>query len=220
MIKSIFTFLACLLLCFIHSGCKKIEITQVSPADFIQKDDGGGEGGRIASLVPGDAIEISVEVDGRMEVTMHRTSINHLGMVTLPLVGDTKVGGLTVGSARAVIAETYGAYFVHPPVIMISRAEDSVQGEWGFVTVTGQVAQPGRVKIESAKGIKLTSVIQNSGGFSSSAKKSDIRVSRTDADGRIIRTDIDYTQIGQKGNLDADIDLKDGAVVYVPQRIF
>jgi polysaccharide biosynthesis/export protein len=200
-------------------GCTSVGTTTVSTKDFVQKaaDD---DAAKIAELVAGDAIELSVEVDGRMEVSAHRAGINHFGMATLPLVGDVRIGGLTLGDARSVIAETYGAYFVNPPVIMISRLEDSAEGEWGHVTVTGRVGQPGRVKILSSKGIKLTAAIQESGGFGGSAKKNDIRISRTEKDGRRLRVSVDYNDIGQDGNVDADLDLVDGDIVYVPERIF
>ena len=63
-------------------------------------------------LQPGDSIEISVEVDGRMEVPLHRASLNFSGIATLPIVGDVKVGGLKLDIARAVITKRYGALFV------------------------------------------------------------------------------------------------------------
>ncbi len=217
--KPAFLSLVLIAFCFVHAGCTSSGSLTVSPKEFVQ-DVQGANGGQVAGLVSGDAIELSVEVDGRMEVIAHRAGINPSGMVTLPLVGDVRIGGMTVGAARDLIAKTYGRYFVNPPVIMLSRVEDSVQGEWGFVTVTGQVGQPGRVKVESASGIKLTSAIQEAGGFADSAKKNDIRVSRKGSDGRKIQVKVDYEEIGQKGNVEADIDLKDGDVVYVPQRIF
>jgi polysaccharide export outer membrane protein len=200
-------------------GCTTTDTTTVTAKDFtnVVKDEGGT---KIAELVPGDSIEVSVEVDGRMEVVAHRGGINHLGMVTLPLVGDVKVAGLTLENARGVIARTYGAYFVSPPVIMISRLDDAVEGEWGFVTVTGRVGQPGRIRIPSAKGIRLTSAIQQAGGFGPSAKLSEIQITRTEQDGHKIRVTINYSDIGQDGNADADVSLLDGDIIYVPQRIF
>jgi polysaccharide export outer membrane protein len=200
-------------------GCNTTNSTLVAPKEFSQKATESA-GNQISLLVSGDSIEVSVEVDGRMEVSAHRGEINHFGKVTLPLVGDVKVGGLTMGNARSVIANTYGAYFVSPPVIMVSRMEDSVSGEWGYVTVTGKVQQPGRVKVLTANGIRLTAVIQESGGFSPSAKSSGIRISRIEKDGRRIQVSVDYNEIGQDGNVDADVNLLDGDIVYVPERIF
>ncbi|MDF7799419.1 polysaccharide biosynthesis/export family protein [Pontiellaceae bacterium B1224] len=200
-------------------GCTTTATTTVTAEDFSKGIQVEGET-KVAALVPGDSVEVSVEVDGRMEVASYQAGINHLGMITLPLVGDVKVGGMTVEGARAVLAQTYGAYFVNPPVIMVSRMSDSAVGEWGFVTVTGRVGQPGRIKIPSAKGIRLTTAINESGGFGPSAKTSDIQVTRAEEDGRKIRVSINYNDIGQDGNDQADVSLFDGDIVYVPQRIF
>lgn len=218
MAKHLLFLLSCLCLIALP-GCKTGDVMTVSPSD-LSAVEAVADDIPTSQLIGGNSIELSVEVAGRMEIAMHRASINQQGVVTLPLVGDVHIGGMTLSEARQVIYTTYGAYFVTPPVIMISRVDDAVQGKWGFVTMTGRVSQPGRVKIESANGIKLTSAIQKAGGFSGSAKKSGIRVSRIDSSGKKIQVKVDYDDIGQKGNIDADIDLKDGDIVYVPQRIF
>lgn len=171
-------------------------------------------------LAPGDGVEVSVEVDGNMEVSSHRAEINSQGMVTLPLVGDVKIGGMKLSAARDAIAKTYGAYYVNPPVVMLSLFGGGAEGEWGFVTVLGRVNQPGRVPLPSQNGINLSAAVQLAGGFSPSAKTGDIRISRTDELGLTTRISIDFEQIGRAGNADADVVLTDGDIVYVPERIF
>ena len=200
-------------------GCATSESTSVSPKDFLQnKPD---QPSKSSKLTGGDTIELSVEVDGRMEVLSHRAQINPQGKVTLPLVGDVKIGGYTLDKARGAIAKTYGAYYVNPPVIMVSLLADPESGgEWGSVTVMGRVNQPGRVPLRSQQGMNLTEAIQLAGGFAASAKNSDIRISRTDELGMKTRVSVDFKEIGQSGNKEADIKLIDGDIVYVPERIF
>jgi len=173
-----------------------------------------------SKLAAGDALEVSVELDGRMEVMSYRAEINHRGMATLPLVGDVKVGGSTLDSARQAIADAYGAYYVNKPVVMLSLLTVSQVGEWGAITVMGRVGKPGRIPLRNQNGMNLTEAIQMAGGFSASAKKSGIRVSRTGKDGKKLRVSVDYEEIGQGGNAEADIKLIDGDIVYVPERIF
>lgn len=173
-----------------------------------------------SELVVGNTVELSVEVDGNMEVLSHHAQINQQGMVTLPLVGDVKISGYTLSKARSTIAQTYGAYYVNPPVVMLSLQVDPEDGEWGSVTVMGRVIQPGRVPLRSQSGMNLTEAIQEAGGFAPSANKSKIRVSRTDKDGKNLKVYVDFEEIGQKGNMDSDIKLIDGDIIYVPQRIF
>ncbi len=173
-----------------------------------------------SELAVGNTVELSVEVDGNMEVLSHRAQINQQGMVTLPLVGDVKISGYTLSKARSTIAKTYGAYYVNPPVIMLSLQVDPEDGEWGAVIVMGRVIQPGRVPLRSQNGMNLTEAIQAAGGFAPSANKSKIRVSRTDKDGKKLKVYVDFEEIGQKGDMDSDIKLIDGDIIYVPQRIF
>ena len=115
---------------------------------------------------------------------------------------------------------TYGAYYVNPPVVMLALTDGDAVGEWGFVTVLGRVNKPGRVPLQSQKGINLSAAVQLAGGFAPSAKQSDIRVSRIDGNGKKLRVSIDFEQIGLAGNAAADILLVDGDIIYVPERIF
>lgn len=204
---------SCLLLI---AGCTT---TDVSTQDFAQS----GSAARheeASELAAGDAIEVSVEVDGRMEVSRHRTELNPQGYVTLPLVGDVLVQGMKLQQARNVIHKTYAAYYVNPPVTMVSRMGKAEAGEWGEVTVMGRVRNPGRIPLPDADGINLTEAIQGAGGFSPSAKPTGIKISRMDANGKKLQVTVDYEAIGQGGNAAADINLLDGDIIYVPERIF
>ena len=202
----------------LYSGCATSGTPSVSTQEFVQsKQDQPSSSGKLSA---GNTIELSVEVDGNMEIFSHRAQINQQGMATLPLVGDVEISGCTLSEARGTIAKTYGAYYVNPPVIMLSLAVDPGDGEWGAVTVMGRVGRPGRVALRSQSGINLTEAIQEAGGFSGSAKKNDIRISRQGQDGKRIRISVDFDEIGQKGNAEADVKLMDGDIVYVPERIF
>ncbi len=199
-------------------GCVSTESTSVSTQDFMlsMQDDALF----ISDLVPGDRIEVSVEVDGIMEVSSHRAELNHQGMVTLPLIGDVRIEGLKLDEARNIISKTYGAYYVNPPVVMLAMVNDGDSSEWGSVTVLGRVNQPGLVPVASRRGIPLSAAVQAAGGFSSSAKISDIRISRIDGKGNKIQVSVDFKQIGLAGNSEADLPLKAGDIIYIPERIF
>lgn len=200
----------------LHAGC--VGTPSVSTQDFLQNQP--EQSAHLGELAAGDTIELSVEVDGNMEVLLHRAQINQQGIVTLPLVGDVEIGGHVLNKARGIIAKTYGAYYVNPPVIMLSLQVDPGDGEWGAVTVMGRVAQPGRIPLRNQNGMNLTEVIQEAGGFASSANKSKIRISRIDKNGKKLKVYVDFEEIGQKGSVDADVKLMDGDIVYVPERIF
>ena len=202
----------------LYTGCASSGTTDVSTREFVQSTP--GQPSTTSKLAAGDTIEVSVEVDGNMEVFSHRAQINQQGMATLPLVGDVEISGYTLSEARGIIAKTYGAYYVNPPVIMLSLAVEPGDGEWGAVTVMGRIGRPGRVALRSQNGINLTEAIQEAGGFSGSAKKNDIRISREGRDGKRIKISVDFDGIGRQGNAEADVKLMDGDIVYVPERIF
>jgi len=200
------------------AGCATMNPGSATTQGFLSGKQNGSSQAR--DLAPGDGVEVSVEVDGSMEVSLHRAKLNHQGVVTLPLVGDVKVGGMKLASARDRITKTYGAYYVNPPVVILTLMDGGIEGEWGFVTVLGRVNKPGRVPLQSPEGMNLSAAVQMADGFATSAKQSDIRVSRTDELGMKTRISVDFGQIGQAGNADADIMLIDGDIIYVPERIF
>ncbi len=197
-----------------YTGCT----SKLTLSDFDDIREGGA--GNETRLASGDTLELSVEVDGRMEVALHRAKVDMRGVVTLPLVGEVKVGDMTLEVARRVIAARYGEYYVNPPLIMLATIEDDEVGEWGRVTVLGRVGQPGVVPLSSSRGINLTAAIQAAGGFAPSAKTSAIRVWRTSKEGMKIRVTVNFDEIGRQGNTAADLKLMDGDIVDVPERIF
>lgn len=206
------------LVLLIAAGCSTSESSNLSRKDFVQSK--LFDAPRIKPLAYGDTVELSVEVDGTMEVSLYRAKINNLGYVTLPLIGDVRVAGFRLNEARITIAQAYSEYYVNPPVIMLNLVGDDKVGEWGYVTVLGRVERPGRVAIQSADGIALSEAIHSAGGFAISAKQSDIRVTRPDRYGNKIQTTVNFEQIGLEGNAEADLILKGGDVIYVPERIF
>jgi len=208
-------FLSTVVMATLFMGCSPQKTTRVDTLDFMQSSPKSMKG---TELSAGDTVEISVEVDGSMEVPRQRANINYRGIVTLPLVGDVKVGGLNLDVARAVIAKRYGVYYVAEPVIIVSRIDEDAVSEWGQVTVLGRVNNPGPVPLSSGAGMKLSAVIQAAGGFASSANTAKIQVTRVDDRGRKLRVVVNFDEIGEAGNGVADLMLMDSDIVNVPER--
>jgi protein involved in polysaccharide export with SLBB domain len=202
----------------LHCGCGTYQRSQSSAEAFTQNRPSDASEG--ALLAVDDTIEVSVEVDGNMEVSHHQSRISYQGLVTLPLIGDVEIVGLKLDRARNVIAEKYNRYYVNPPVIMISLVDANELADFGSVSVLGKVGSPGLVPISSRRGLKLSAAVQAAGGFSPSAKVSRIRITRMGENGQKIQTTVDFEQIGQEGNAEVDLNLIDGDIVYVPERIF
>jgi len=200
-------------------GCSTQKSTIVGTRDFSQTSP-KARTVQAVELTSGDMIEFSVEVDGTIEVPRQVASVDYQGKVTLPLVGDVKVGGLNLEIARSVIAKRYRSYYVNEPVIMVSVVDENAVSEWGQVTVLGRVNKPGVVPLTTGTGMSLSAAIQAAGGFASSAKANDIRVSRINKEGKKIQVSVNFDEIGRSGNAGADINLLAGDIVFVPERIF
>lgn len=127
MLKKLSRFSILMLSLALLAGCNTSEITPVS-AETFNTEQKTPENSEASKLAAGESVELSVEVDGQMEVAEHRATINEAGMVTLPLVGDVKVGNKSLSDARAEIASTYSSYYVNTPVIMFSRILEDVCG--------------------------------------------------------------------------------------------
>lgn len=219
MLKTVFRMSVISLLVWVLAGCNTTKTSTVSTQDFKNATT-TKDMSQLTPLIAGNTIEVSVEVDGRMEVARHRAGLSYQGYVTLPLVGDVKVGGLTLAQARGVIAKTYGAYYVSTPVIMLSMLGGANEGEWGYITVMGRIRTPGTVPLSDADGMKLSQAIQAAGGFAASAKQTEIRITRINSSGKKVQVYVNFEAIGQAGHAESDVDLIDGDIVYVPERIF
>ncbi len=219
MLRSLVYSFLILLFVIAMNGCESTSTTTVDAQGFSQLA-AGEDAAEVSRLTVGDALEVSVEVDGRMEYSAHRAIINHLGFVTLPLVGDVGVGGLKLDAARSVITKRYSSYYVSRPVVMVSLIGTGGESEWGQVSVMGRVRNPGPVQLESGPEIRLSAAIRAAGGFAPSAKTSEIQVTRINASGQKVRVKVDFGTIGKSGNADDDLTLKEGDIVFVPERVF
>jgi polysaccharide biosynthesis/export protein len=120
----------------------------VAAAAFAQSGD---------KLGPGDAVHITVYQQPDMTTDAR---INDKGMVTMPLVGEVKIGGLSPSAAGAQIAAELkrGKYLNNPQVTVALTTLRSRQ-----VSVLGMVARPGRYALDDTSA-KLADVIAAAGG--------------------------------------------------------
>lgn len=91
---------------------------------------------------------------------------------------------------------------------------------WGFVTVMGKVKAPGKIPIPPTRDLTVTGAIQLSGGLERAANRGRIRVSRQLAQGEVQRFSVDLDDIAKKGEVEQDILLKPGDVIFIPETFF
>jgi polysaccharide export outer membrane protein len=130
----------------------------------------------VSQLSPGDPI--SVQVIGQPDAT--NVFVGDDGMITLPLIGNVHVAGMTSIEAAARVARALkdGGFFVDPQVTILTQPRSQV------VTVLGEVRSTGRFAI--TPGTTILDLLAQAGGVKETA--SDIGyIQRRDDNGHINR---------------------------------
>lgn len=156
-------------------------------------------------LGPGDVLKISVY--GNPDLALD-TRVNDEGVISYPLVGDIKVGGMAPSEAEKTIADKLknGGFIRDPHVNLIVTVRESQQ-----IAVLGQVNKPGRFAIDTKH--DLTDVLAMAGGVNEEA--GDMVTLIRKSDGKTSKQQIDLLQIMREPGSAKDPELLPGDVVYV-----
>lgn len=170
---------------------------------------------------PGVALVVQVSTIAQPPTTM-QVQVDQNGDITLPLLLQEPVhcDGLKLDALKNKLVKAYSVYYKQPQITVTFAPFDVKSGgvsPWGTVTVLGQVGQPGPVNMPSTQDLTITKVIQVSGGFRPFADRSKVQVWRCDKDGSRARTIVDIDEIGRKGRIELDMQLRAGDVVWVPE---
>jgi polysaccharide biosynthesis/export protein len=130
------------------------------------------------------------------------------GYITLPLINEIQVTGMTTANLRKLLEEKYKEFTVDPFVTI--RIEGIASAE---VFMVGQVGKPGAFPLVGNE--TILQLLTRSGGLSVFADRSNIRVVRREKD-KITEYVVDYDAI-LKGDLRQDILLRPGDRIIVPE---
>lgn len=155
---------------------------------------------------PSDVLAVNVWKDAELSRTV---LVRPDGRISLPLIGELEVSGLTALKVQELISQKLGPYISKPQVTVIVTEVRS-----RTYTVVGKIAHPG--SFELGKPTTILDAIAISGGFQDFAKTNKIYVIRRAEDGSQTRLPFDYKKVigGQKA--DENINLKNGDTVVVP----
>lgn len=173
-------------------------------------------------VVPGQVLQVAVLVAGDKEIDEEARRVSSRGEISLPLLGNVQIAGMTLHVLASHLTEMYSEYLVDPQVV-IQFAKDETSNTvtpWGYVTVLGTVESPGKVNMPPTMDLTVSMAIQQAGGFAPSAKDTAIRITRPNSDGGNTQFDVNLRRVGAKGELDNDPRLQPGDIVYVPEMIF
>jgi polysaccharide export outer membrane protein len=154
----------------------------------------------------GDSLKITVFQSPELSL---EARVNENGAISFPLLGQVRIGGLSVTQAEKTIADGLraGNYLKQPQVIIAIGQVRAHQ-----VSVLGQVGKPGRYPIEMA-GMRLSELIATAGGVANDG--SDIISLTGTRAGKPVRLQIDIAQLMATANSEQDPIILNGDVIYI-----
>ena len=158
-------------------------------------------------LGAGDVIRIVVYQNPDLTL---ETRVSETGVVSFPLLGNVRIGGLGVSAAEKLIADGLkNGNFVKQPQVTLTL----LQIKGNQASVLGQVNRPGRYPIETAD-MRLTDLLANAGGVATSG--SDQLVLTGTRNGKPFRQEIDLPGVfSAEQNRANDILIQNGDVLWV-----
>ena len=155
---------------------------------------------------PGDVLSIDVrdEADLTKQVTVRLD-----GHITLPLLNDVDVVGLTCTELREKLTNKYKTYILKTIEILVTVV-DSVNNK---IYIDGQINAPGEYPLQ--KHMTILQAIARAGGLADFAKASDIRLIRK-INGAEKPYRVDYNAIVSGNDLSQNVQLKPDDTIYVP----
>jgi polysaccharide export outer membrane protein len=137
------------------------------------------------------------------------------GTLSLPLVGNVSVQGLTLEAASDRIAQRYSQYLRRPVVTLNLLARRPL-----VVAIAGEINRPGSyaLRIEGTSFPKLTQLLEAAGGITQSADLRQVEVRRLQQ-GRTQIFTANLWDLINTGNLNQDVVLRDGDSIYIPSTL-
>jgi len=179
-----------------------------------------GSDGAAASLIGhtyhlgvDDVVRVSVWGNPDLSVTV---PVRPDGMISVPLVGDVRAGGLAPMQVASNVEHALSAYVRKPQVAVIVTDLKSHE----FLTrvrVTGAVRRP--VTLPFRQGMTVLDAVLEAGGVNEFASANGTVLHRRIHD----RSEVLHVELGDilnKGNLGTNYALRPGDVITVPERLF
>jgi len=162
----------------------------------------------------GDMFNFSVY--GERDLTAKRGVVKPDGTLTIPMIGDVKISGLTVNEAMQKISKQMHN-FLQDAVISLLPVEFKAQS----YTILGKINKPGRYPIQ--EGTRLIDAIAESGDLSIGLFQGST-IELADLEHAFIRRDldvlpVDFTELVRKGNPLHNIPLEDHDYIYIPSAL-
>lgn len=151
-----------------------------------------------------DQIQISILPEPTIERVL---TVRPDGKVSLDLIGDVQVSGLTTKEIAEAVRISIGRFKRNASVTVTLIAAES-----DTITLFGEVIQPGTFPIQHD--IRIAEAIAQLGGTTHFASKRYVRVIRAEGESTVVLR-VNLSRI-QAGDLSTNIQLQSGDIVVVP----
>ena len=172
----------------------------------------------VYKLSPFDLVRVTVYGEDDLACEQR---ISDKGILSMPLLGGILVGNSTVSEAEDLVEQVFvQQQYLRNPVVSISIQEFAPK----IVTILGEVEQPGAIAIPPGQnGVPLLVAVAGAGGFTGTAKLTQVRVTRASRGAAAQQIDIvnaskllDSIDAGQSHSMVVHPD----DIVFVPKRVF
>jgi polysaccharide export outer membrane protein len=155
----------------------------------------------------GEADVLNVNVWKEPEITQ-TVVVRTDGYISMPLINEIKVSGMTPVQIQDLIAHKLQAYLTNPQVTVTVT---EIRSKRAYIT--GEVARPGGYSLNTET--TVLQLIAQAGGLTAFAKRDDITVLRLE-NGKQQRLPFHYKEVVQGKRSDQNITLQPGDTVVVP----
>jgi polysaccharide export outer membrane protein len=158
-------------------------------------------------LSPGDVIKVTFSDSSDLNQTQ---KIKIDGKVNLPLIGEVKAAGKTLIGFQRQIADRYSSQLEDEEILV------TLEVNGASVIVSGFVGRPGKLTFD--RPTTVFQAIMEAGGATAYGNLNKVRLIRT-VDGKQY-VGLLNMKPALKGRVTEGTYIKDGDVIYVPQRLF
>jgi len=169
---------------------------------------GGGSTPSASSYVVGEADVLRINVWKQPEVSQLSVIVRPDGMVSVPLVGEIKVSGMTPVQIEAALVTELKQY-LNEPRVTVTVAEIGSK----TVYVTGEIQHPGAYPLLGP--VDVLQLIAKAGGVTPYAHRRSVFVLR-EINGKKQKLPVNYSRIFQGKNPEQNIALQPGDTIVVP----
>jgi polysaccharide export outer membrane protein len=154
----------------------------------------------------GDTLQVSVWKEP--ELSVPSVVVRSDGKITLPLIKEVDVGGMTPQQAERVITERIGKFITAPNVTVVVASVNSKK-----VYLIGAVRKEGALAY--VPGMTVMQALGEGGGLTDYAKRRKIYILRTES-GKEYRLDFNYEEVIRCLRMEQNVALLPGDTIVIP----